>query len=192
MISVLFVDDNTDFLTQFRPFLEKTGEIRLDVVPSTKLAIEKVRSRNYDVIVCYEKVSAVNGIEFVADMDGIGFLLYLRSIGNPTPVILFSRMSENRVAFEEVNNGTEIVIPRSADLRSPAADLVTLMKQTALRKKSERDVKLQNDQLTAILSATPLGIFQMRNDTIEWVNRPLVTLLAVSESAVVGKPVRTL
>lgn len=192
MISVLFVDDNTDFLTQFCPFLEKTGEVRLDMVPSTKLAIEKVRSRNYDVIVCYEKVSAVNGIEFVADMDGIGFLLYLRSIGNPTPVILFSRMSENRVAFEEVNNGTEIVIPRTADLRSPAADLVTLMKQTALRKKSERDVKLQNDQLTAILSATPLGIFQMRNDTVEWVNHPLVTLLGVSESAVVGKPVRAL
>jgi PAS domain S-box-containing protein len=192
MISVLFVDDNTDFLAQFRPFLEKTGEVRLDVVPSTKLAIEKLKSRNFDVIVCYEKVSAVNGIEFVADMDGIGFLLYLRSIGNPTPVILFSRMSENRVAFEEVNNGTEIVIPRTADLRSPAADLVTLMKQTALRKKSERDLKLQNDQLTLILSATPLGIFQMRNATVEWINRPLVTLLGTSESAVVGKPVRAL
>jgi PAS domain S-box-containing protein len=101
-------------------------------------------------------------------------------------------MSENRVAFEEVNNGTEIVIPRTADLRSPAADLVTLMKQTALRKKSERDLKLQNDQLTAILSATPLGIFQMRNATVEWINRPLVTLLGVSESAVVGKPARAL
>ena len=112
MISVLFVDDNTDFLVQFRPFLEKTGEVQLDVVQSAKLAIEKLKSRRFDVIVCYEKVSAVNGIEFVSDMDGIGFLLYLRSMGNPTPVILFNRMSENRVAFEEVNNGTEIVIPR--------------------------------------------------------------------------------
>lgn len=111
MISVLFVDDNTDFLVQFRPFLEKTGEVQLDVVQSAKLAIEKLKSRRFDVIVCYEKVSAVNGIEFVSDMDGIGFLLYLRSMGNPTPVILFNRMSENRVAFEEVNNGTEIVIP---------------------------------------------------------------------------------
>ena len=153
MISVLFVDDNTDFLVQFRPFLEKTGEVQLDVVQSAKLAIEKLKSRRFDVIVCYEKVSAVNGIEFVSDMDGIGFLLYLRSMGNPTPVILFNRMSENRVAFEEVNNGTEIVIPRTADLRSPAADLVTLIKQTALRKKSEREIKLQNEQL----DRDPLG-----------------------------------
>jgi len=192
MISVLFVDDNTDFLMQFRPFLEKTGEVQLDVVQSAKLAIEKLKSRRFDVIICYERVSAVNGIEFVSDMDGIGFLLYLRSMGNPTPVILFSRMSENRVAFEEVNNGTEIVIPRTADLRSPAADLVTLIKQTALRKKSERDVKLQNDQLTAILSATPLGIFQMRNATIEWINHPLSALLGMSDSIIVGKPVRSL
>ena len=43
MISVLFVEDNTDFLAQFRPFLEKTGEVRLEVVPSTKQAIPKVK-----------------------------------------------------------------------------------------------------------------------------------------------------
>ena len=192
MISVLFVEDNTDFLAQFRPFLEKTGEVRLEVVPSTKQAIEKLKSRAYDVIVCYEEVSPVNGIEFVSDMNGIGFLRYLRSVGNPTPVIIFHRRGESRVAFEEVSNGTEIILPRTADLRSPAADLVTLIKQTALRKKSERDVKLQNDQLTAILSATPLGIFQMRNATIEWINHPLAALLETSESAIVGKPVRSL
>ena len=83
MISVLFMEDNTDFLAQFRPFLEKTGEVRLEVVPSTKQAIEKLKSRAYDVIVCYEEVSPVNGIEFVSDMDGIGFLRYLRSVGKP-------------------------------------------------------------------------------------------------------------
>jgi len=192
MISVLFVDDNTDSLAQFRPFLEKTGEVQLDVVQSAKLAIEKIKSRRFDVIICYGKVSAVNGIEFVSDMDGIGFLLYLRSMGNPTPVILFNRVSENRVAFEEVNNGTEITLPRTADLRSPAAELVTLIKQAALRKKSERDIKLQNEQLTAILSATPLGIFQMRNATVEWVNHPFLALLGMTESVIVGKPVRTL
>ncbi|MFA7695599.1 MAG: PAS domain S-box protein, partial [Methanoregula sp.] len=177
---------------QFRPFLEKTGEVRMDVVQSTKLAIEKLKSRGFDVIVCYEEVSAVNGIEFVSDMDGIGFLRYLRSMGNPTPVIIFSRRGGNRVAFEEVSNGAEIVISRTADLRGPAADLVTLIKQTALRKKTERDIKLQNEQLTAILSATPLGIFQMRNATVDWVNHPLLALLGMPESALVGKPARAL
>ncbi len=41
--------------------------------------------------------------------------------------------------------------------------MVTVIKQTMLRRKAEREIKVQNEQLTAILSATPLGIFQVRN-----------------------------
>lgn len=192
MISVLFIDDNTEFLAQFRPILEKTGEARLEVVPSTKQAIERLKNRTFDVIVCYEEISPVNGIEFVSDMDGLGFLRYLRSMNNSTPVIVFHRKGETRVAFEEISNGADIIVSRTTDLRAPAADLITLIKQAALRKKSERDIKLQNEQLTGILSATPLGIFQMRNETIDWVNHPLAALLGVQESGIVGKPVRSL
>lgn len=192
MISVLFVDDNTDFLAPFRPVLEKTGEVRLETVNSAKQAIEKLKGRSFDVIVCYEENAPVNGIEFVSDMDGIGFLRYIRSMGNPTPVIIFHRKGENRVTFEEISNGADITVQRTGDLRAPAADLVTLIKQAALRKKSERDVKLEKDQLTAILSATPLGIFQMRNAVIEWINHPLTALLGAQESSIVGKPVRSL
>ncbi|MGB8891361.1 MAG: response regulator, partial [Methanoregula sp.] len=192
MISVLFVDDNTDFLAPFRPVLEKTGEVRLEMVNSAKQAIEKLKGRSFDVIVCYEENAPVNGIEFVSDMDGIGFLRYIRSMGNPTPVIIFHRKGENRVTFEEISNGADITVQRTGDLRAPAADLVTLIKQAALRKKSERDVKLEKDQLTAILSATPLGIFQMRNAIIEWINHPLAALLGAQESSIVGKPVRSL
>ncbi|MDD1703386.1 MAG: PAS domain S-box protein [Methanoregula sp.] len=192
MISVLFVDDNTDFLALFHPILEKTGEVKLDIAQSTKQAIEKLKMRGYDVIICYEDVPEVNGIEFVPDMDGIGFLKYLRSMGNATPVILFHRTGENKIALGEISNGTEISISRSGDLRTQAADLVTLVKQTTLRRKAEREIKLQNDQLTAILSATPLGIFQMRNDIIEWVNRPLTVLLGTNESLLLGKSIRSL
>ncbi len=35
MITVLFVDDTTDFLAQIRPTTEK-GEVRIDVAQSTK------------------------------------------------------------------------------------------------------------------------------------------------------------
>ena len=192
MISALFVDDNTGFAAQLRPLLEKTGEVRMELAPSPKMAIEKLKGRVFDVVICFEEIPAVNGIEFVPDMDGIGFLRYLRSIGNPTPVILFHRRGQSRIAFEEVATGAEVAFTGSSDMRGPAADLVTLLKQTTLRRKTEREVKLQNDQLTSILSATPLGIFQMRNAAIAWVNHPLAALLGTSESALLGKPVKTL
>ena len=192
MISVLFVDDNTDFLAQVRSLLEKTGELRIDVAQSTKLAAEKLKNRTYDLIVSYEQVPEVNGIEFVSDMDGIGFLKYLRSGGNTTPVILFGRRGGNRIVIEEVNNGIEIVLPKGGDLRPQIADMVTLFKQTLIKRKSERETKVQNEQLTAILSATPLGIFQMRNNLIEWVNRPFAVMLGYTEAQLVGRPVQIL
>ncbi|MCX6688209.1 MAG: PAS domain S-box protein [Methanoregula sp.] len=186
------MDDNTDFLAQCRSSLEKTGELHLEVVQSTKLAAERLKNRTYDLIVSYEQIPEVNGIEFVSDMDGIGFLKYLRAEGNPIPVILYGKRGANKVVIEEVNNGCELVIPRGGDIRPQIAEIVTLFKQTLLKRRAERETKVQNDQLSAILSATPLGIFQMRNNLIEWVNRPLATILGYTEAQLVKKPVQTL
>ncbi|MCK9630406.1 MAG: PAS domain S-box protein [Methanoregula sp.] len=192
MISVLFIDDNTDLLARIRTFLEKTGEIRIEPAHSIKQATEKLRGRTFDVIISYEQQPDVNGIEFVPDMNGIDFLKYLKLQGNTTPVILLSRRGQNKIAIEEVNNATEIAVPQSGDLRPQLMEMVTLIKQTMLRKKAERELKVQNDQLATILSATPLGIFQMRNGILEWVNGPLATMLGYTESSLVGTELRTL
>jgi len=187
MISVLFVDDNTDLFGQIRSFLEKTGDIRIDNARSIKQAIEKTRGRTYDVILSYEQIPEVNGIEFVSDMNGIEFLKYLKSSGNATPVILLCRRGSQKIAVQEVTIGTEISIPKNGDIRPHLIEMVTLIKQTMLRRKAEREVKMQNDQLTSILSATPLGIFQVRNQVITWANPQFAGMLGYEESYPVGK-----
>lgn len=191
MISVLFVDDSTDLFAQVRSFLEKTGEIKIDNAHSIKQAIEKLKGRNYDVVVAYEQQPDVNGIEFVSDMNGIEFIKYLKSVGNVTPVILLGRRSPGKISVMEVAHGTEITFPKSGDIRPQIFEMINLIKQTLLRKRSEREGKAQNEQLAAILSATPLGIFQARNGIIEWVNRQFAAMLGYEESQLVGKDLRT-
>ena len=192
MISVLFVDDNTDLLVQIRTFLEKTGEMRVEPARSIKQAIEKLKGRTFDVIVSYEQIPEVNGIEFVSDMNGIEFLKYLKSQGNTTPVLLLGRRGGNKVALQEVYNGIEITLPKSGDPRQYLVEIVSLIKQTTLRKKAERELRIQNEQLATILSATPLGIFQVRNGLLEWVNRPFLSMLGFEESTLIGKEVKSL
>jgi len=187
MFSVLFVDDNSDLLIRIRTILEKSGEIHVDSAHSLKQATEKLKTRNYDVILAYDQMHDVNGIEFVAEMNGIEFIRYLRSTGNATPVILLSRKPNGRVALEEVAIATEITVPATGDLRPQLAEIVTLVKQSILRKKAERETKTQNDQLATILAATPLGIFQVRNSTIPWVNNRIASLLGYTEAALTGK-----
>jgi diadenylate cyclase len=190
MITVLFVDDNSELMAHARSVLEKSGEIRLDIVHSTKQALEKLKARTFDVIVCYEQVPEVNGIEFVSDMNGIDFLKYLKSQGNATPFIILARRGKDKVVIAEVIAGTELPLPRTGDARSQLMDLVMLVKQTMLRKKADREIKAQNEQLSAILSLTPLGIFQMRNHILEWVNRPFAEMLGFDENQLVGKDIR--
>ena len=192
MISVLFVDDNTDLLAQVRSFLEKSGEIRIEHAHSIKQAIEKLKGRNYDVIVSYEQQPDVNGIEFVSDMNGIEFIKYLKSVGNTTPVILLGRRGQNKIAVQEIAQGTEIAVPKTADIRPQLAEMVNLIKQTLLRKRAEREIRAQNEQLAAILTATPLGIFQVRNAGIVWVNQQFPAMLGYEETQLVGKEVHTL
>ena len=192
MISVLFVDDNSDLFGQIRSFLEKAGDIRLDKAHSIKQAVEKIKVRTYDVIVSYERIPEVNGIEFMSDMNGIEFLQYLKSVGNTTPVVLLSRRSDNKITVQEVTNGTEISLPASGDVRQNLLEMVTVIKQTMLRRKAEREIKMQNEQLTAILSATPLGIFQIRNGLIVWMNQQFAEMLGYEESYLVGKDLQKL
>ncbi|MDP3564795.1 MAG: PAS domain S-box protein [Methanoregula sp.] len=191
MISVLFIDDNTDLLAQVRSFLEKTGEIRIDNAHSIKQALVKLKARTYDVIVAYEQQPDVNGIEFVSDMNGIEFIKYLKSVGNATPVILLARRGPGKIAIMEVAHGTEVTFPKTGDIRPQIFEMINLIKQTLLRKRSEREGKAQNEQLTAILSATPLGIFQARNGIIEWTNSRFPAMLGYEESQVVGKDLKT-
>jgi diadenylate cyclase len=192
MFSVLFIDDSSDLLIRIRTFLEKSGEIRVDSAHSFKQATEKLKSRTYDVILSYDQMPDVNGIEFVSEMNGIEFIRYLRSTGNATPVILLSRRPNGKIALEEVSVATEISVPATADLRSQVAEIVTLIKQSILRKKSERETKAQNEQLAVILAATPLGIFQVQNTTIQWVNNRIASLLGYEEANLIGKTLATL
>lgn len=191
MISVLFIDDNTDLLSQIRTFLEKTGDLKVESAHSIKQAMEKLKNRSFDIIITYEEIPDVNGIEFVSDVNGIEFLKYLKSQGNPTPVVLYSRKGPTKLALQELSNGTEIILPKG-DIRPALFEMVTLIKGTMLRKKAERELKTQNEQLAAILSATPLGIFQMRNGLIEWVNRPFAVMLGYEESSLIEKEMRSL
>jgi PAS domain S-box-containing protein len=142
------------------------------------------------VIVSYEQQPDVNGIEFVSDMNGIEFIKYLKSIGNVTPVILLGRRGISKIAIMEVAIGTEITFPKSGDIRPQIFEMFNLIKQTLLRKRSEREIKAQNEQLAAILSATPLGIFQSRNGIIEWVNHQFPAMLGYEESQMVGKELK--
>ncbi len=186
MISVLLVHDNSDLIESTRASLEKSGEVRVDTVPTTKQALEILKSRTYDVIVSYYHLPEVNGIEFFPEMNGVEFLKYLKSHGNPTPFILYARMKDTLV-LEDVNNATEVKFSRGEDQKKPVTELRDLIYQVVMRKKMERDQALRTELLDSILTLSPLWICQIRGGVIDWANRTMTAGLGHPEGGLVGK-----
>lgn len=187
MISVLLVEDTSDLMGATRAFLEKSGDLRVDIAHSPKHAIDKLKTKSYDVIVSYYQVPSNNLIEFLPDLNGVELIRFLRSQGNPTPFLLFNHATPDRLTLTDLNTGTEIQLSRTSDLRVPFTDLVNMIKQAVLRKKAERELKSQNDLLQSILGATPLGICFIRNRVIEWTNPAVSEMFGYASGGINGK-----
>ncbi len=187
MISVLLVHDNTDLIDSTRSFLEKSGEVRVDTVSSTKQALEILKSRTYDVIVSYYHLPEVNGIEFLPEMNGVELLKYLKSHGNFTPFILYARMGRETLVLEDLNNAHEVRFGKGGDQKKPLTELRDLVIQAVMRKKMERDVTLRTDMLNSILSLTPVWVCQVRGGVIDWANSTMTSGLGHPEGGLVGK-----
>ncbi|MDD1717830.1 MAG: PAS domain S-box protein, partial [Methanoregulaceae archaeon] len=184
MISVLLVHDNTDLLEATRQYLERLGEVRVEVVNSTKQALEVLRNRSYDVIVSYYQLPEVNGIEFVADLNGVEFLKLLKQQGIQTPFVLYNRTNRGTVVIEDLNFAAETVCRE----RSPISELRDVIKQAVLRKRAERELSLRYEQLNALLSATPLAIATLKNRVFEYANGPMSRMLGYEDGYLAGKP----
>ncbi|NYT07924.1 MAG: PAS domain S-box protein [Methanomicrobiales archaeon] len=187
MITILLVHDNSDLIDLTRSYLEKGGEVRVDAVSSTKQAIDVLKNRNYDVIVSYFQLPEVNGIEFLPEMNGVELLQYLKSHGNPTPFILYTRLGRDRILLEDLNSAGEVVFPKGVEPRTPLSELRDLIYQAVLRKKLERDQTLRTDLLSSILSLTPIWICQIRGGVMEWTNTPMSAGLGYDDGGLVGK-----
>ncbi len=191
MISVLLVHDNSDIIESTRAFLERRGDIRVDVVHSTKQALEKARSRKYDIIVSYYRIPDIDGIEFLADMTGIELQRELKAHLPAVPFILYVREGRDNLILGDINLGSQVPVPRDPS-PPPVTEMRDMIYQAILRKKAERDQVLRADLLSSILSVTPLWLCQVVGGKVEWVNSTMARGLGMDPAALRGRDVSVL
>ena len=66
-IQVLHIDDEVDFLTLSKDYIERlsNGEIQLNTLSDPSQALEALKSKKYDVIVCDYLMPAVDGLDII-------------------------------------------------------------------------------------------------------------------------------
>ncbi len=150
MIRVLMVDDDSSILDLTRIFLERSGDIEVDVTPSAAEALAKLTDERcpYEVVISDYAMP---------DMDGITLLKAVRSRKIEIPFILFTGKSREEVVIEALNSGADYYMQKDGDPKVLFAELTHQVRQAADRELSRKEDLVQRDLALQLSGATSLS-----------------------------------
>ena len=105
-ITVLLVDDDPNFLKSARECLKLEGNFNIQTALSSDEALEKMKEKKTDVIVCDIQMPGTTGFEF---------LKTLRDNNNSIPFIVFTMTDKKEVALEAFHLGANGFIGKYGD-----------------------------------------------------------------------------
>ena len=97
-IHVLHVDDEASFLKSARQILEMQGTFQVETAVSVEEAQAKMKTKEFDAIVCDYVMPGKDGLEFLKE---------LRESENNIPFIIFTGKGREEVAIEALNLGAD-------------------------------------------------------------------------------------
>ena len=147
-IGLLLIDDDPDFLSLSRAFLEESGFRDITTALSSNEALALIDTRSFDVIVAdYELPPGPNSIVL---------LKILKSRGNETPFIIFTGKGREEVAIEALNSGAAYYLQKGIEIEAQFAELRNMIIQLAEKKRAkerverqEIELRLKNEELEA-------------------------------------------
>jgi len=105
-IQVLFVDDDEEFLKSAKQCLKLQGNFDIESASSVDEAMEKMRKKKPDAIVCDIQMPLTDGFEF---------LKALRESEYNVPFIVFTVTEDKETALKAFNLGANGFVGKSGD-----------------------------------------------------------------------------
>ncbi len=163
IIRILYVDDEPTLLDIGKMFLEKSGEFTVTTALSAPEAIRLLEQEKFDAIISDYQMP---------EMDGIQFLVEVRSRFGPIPFILFTGRGREEIVIQAINSGADFYLQKGGEPKSQFAELSHKIMSAASRKRAEdalreSEAKYHNvieDQTEFISRFLPDGMHIFVND----------------------------
>ncbi len=137
-IRVLYVDDETSLLDIGKLFLEESGDF---TVTTTMSATEGIR------LLEHEKFDAIISDYQMPGMDGIEFLVKVRTDIGQVPFILFTGKGREEIVIQAINSGADFYLQKGGESEAQFAELSHKIKKAVEGRRAEEDIRTSRDRL---------------------------------------------
>jgi PAS domain S-box-containing protein len=178
MISVLYVDDELVLLDICKVFLERSGELSVEVASSASRALDLIAKQKFDAVV---------SDYLMPGMDGIVFLKEVRSHSPGLPFILFTGKGREEVVIEAINNGADFYLQKGGDPNSQFVELEHRIKQAVQWRRAETAL-LESEQCFRRIAERSSDLIMIvdEHDIPVYVSPSVQTILGLSRDEIIG------
>jgi PAS domain S-box-containing protein len=114
MISVLCVDDDSEYLSLTKSSLEVPGVMTVTTSLSSREALKEMETNTFDVIVSDYQMPGMNGIELLREV---------RAAHPGLPFILYTGKGRKEVIIEALNSGADFYLQKNSEPKIQFAEL---------------------------------------------------------------------
>ncbi|HZK30894.1 MAG TPA: response regulator [Methanoregula sp.] len=179
MLSVLLVDDEPALLEVLKPFIERSGEMRVHTAQSAAEALKILQENSFDAIILDYSLPDISGIEL---------LKMLRVKGDTTPVIMFTGVGHERTAIDAINYGANFFLKKEEDPQKLFHELSDMVKNAVeskyVGKKLGTSRKILSDMIN--FSFEPYFAIDVEGKVVAW-NAAMEQLTDTTANNIMGK-----
>ncbi|MCX6698625.1 MAG: PAS domain S-box protein [Methanomicrobiales archaeon] len=172
-LHVLYVDDEPDLLEICKLFLEQDGEFYVTTIDSAPAALALLKEEPFDAIISDYQMPG---------LDGIQFLVEVRTRFGSIPFILFTGKGREEVVIQAINSGADFYLQKGGDPSAQFAELAHKVRSAALRKSAEDSLRYSEDKYRHLIEHSNEAIVIAQDGGLKLVNQRAVELTGYSRT----------